>query len=156
MILLKEQIERLIPHAGAMCLIDRVVRWDSHTVHCLARSHLEPGNPLRHGGRLSSLALVEYGAQAMAIHGGLLAHHCHTVAPGYLAAVHEARFSVDYIDRLNCDLAINARAKVRLDNGVVYTFSIGCDEAGLLLEARATVINLPRENCHETSTGDRR
>ena len=67
------ELEALIPHAGGMCLLDTVESWDAETIHCRSLSHLRADNPLREKGRLAALHLAEYGAQAMAVHGGLLA-----------------------------------------------------------------------------------
>ncbi len=68
----RQELEALIPHAGAMCLLDTVQNWDDRQIHCRSETHRNVANPLRFEGRLSALHLAEYGAQAMAIHGGLL------------------------------------------------------------------------------------
>ena len=67
------EIERLIPHAGGMCLLERVLAFDDSGLHAQSEAHRDPAHPLRRDGRLSALHLCEYGAQAMAVHGGLLA-----------------------------------------------------------------------------------
>src|SRR6185436_4156135 len=66
-------IARLVPQAGAMCLLDEIVSFDERAIVCRASSHRSPGNPLRCDGRLSAFAGIEYGAQAMAVHGALQA-----------------------------------------------------------------------------------
>ena len=64
----------LVPHQGAMCLWDEVLAWDDTTVRLRAGNHRDPAHPLRGAdGRLRALHLCEYGAQAMAVHGGLRA-----------------------------------------------------------------------------------
>jgi len=68
----RDAILTLVPHQGAMCLWDEVVGWDAAHVRLRSCSHADPGNPLRSGGILRALHLCEYGAQAMAVHGGLL------------------------------------------------------------------------------------
>ena len=35
--LTKAEIAALIPHAGAMCLLDRVVHWDAEKIRCTSR-----------------------------------------------------------------------------------------------------------------------
>lgn len=67
------RIRELIPHAGAMCLLERVIEYDDASICCEARSHLDVDNPLRHNGRLSTLCGIEYAGQAMALHGALRA-----------------------------------------------------------------------------------
>ena len=61
----------MIPHTGAMCLLDGVLQWDTSTIQCVSRSHRDAHNPLRIDGRLPTLCGIEYAAQAMAVHGGL-------------------------------------------------------------------------------------
>ena len=65
------RIDALVPQQGAMCLLDEVVSFDDRSVVCRTSSHLAPGNPLRCDGRLPAIAGIEYGAQAMAVHGAL-------------------------------------------------------------------------------------
>ena len=62
-----------IPHQGSMCLLDEVLAWNEQRIVCSAVSHTSPENPLRLAGRLGSANGVEYAAQAMAVHGALLA-----------------------------------------------------------------------------------
>ena len=66
-------IETLLPHAGRMRLIDRIVSYDEQRIVCESDSHRAPDHPLADGGALSIICGLEYGAQVMAIHGGLLA-----------------------------------------------------------------------------------
>ena len=62
-----------IPHQGSMCLLDAVLAWDSGQIHCRASSHRQPDNPLRAAARRGAACGIEYAAQAMAVHGALLA-----------------------------------------------------------------------------------
>ena len=41
----RDEILALIPHGGAMCLLDVLLNWDADHITCL--SH-RAGNPLRH------------------------------------------------------------------------------------------------------------
>jgi len=66
-------VASLVPHAGRMCLLQRVLDWDESTVRLATATHRDPANPLRSDGRLRAIHLCEYGAQAMAVHGGLRA-----------------------------------------------------------------------------------
>ena len=65
-------IAACLPHAGRMCLLDRVLHWDEHGIRCAAVSHRDAGNPLRDAAGLATLAGIEYAAQAAAVHGALL------------------------------------------------------------------------------------
>ena len=134
----KKQIERLIPHAGNMCLIDRVESWGADSIRCASNTHLDANNPLRLDGKLSSIHLLEYGAQAMAIHGGLLKQ---AATPGFLAAIRNVKIYIDSLDNIDSPIKINAIAEIKTDNGVIYHFNITDTDENPLLTARATVIN---------------
>ena len=72
-LLQQADIARRIPHQGRMCLLDAVTEWDGAHIVCQASSHRASDNPLRAEGRLGAACGVEYAAQAMAVHGALLA-----------------------------------------------------------------------------------
>lgn len=83
-------IADLVPHAGKMCLLETVVRWDDSQIVLSTFTHLDPENPLRRDGRLDAVHLCEYGAQAMAVHGGLLAHReGRRARPGFLVSLRD-------------------------------------------------------------------
>jgi len=134
-------LSQLIPHQGAMCLLDAVLHWDAQSIHCRACSHRSPKHPLAIAGHLAALHLIEYGAQAMAIHGGLIAHANGTVAkPGVLALVREVAFEVDRIDNIEADLDVQAKRLLASGDGWLYEFSM--DAAGRrLAQGRVAVIN---------------
>lgn len=119
-------LRELIPHAGRMCLLDAVQAWDPQTIHCTTNSHRDPDNPLRSGNRLAALHLCEYGAQAMAVHGGLLARleHGGKAAPGMLASLREVEFAVDYIDDIDETLTVFALMKIAGATGWLYEFEV--------------------------------
>src|SRR6202040_2886495 len=95
----KAEIRTLIPHTGLMCLLDSVLKWDDQSIVCTTETHRDPTNPLRRDGRLSALHAFEYGAQAVAVHGGLRARSAGVTAPpGYLAALRDARLQVTRLD----------------------------------------------------------
>lgn len=68
---MQNDVGKLIPHAGSMCLLDEVLSWDEGRIVCEAGSHLLPDNPLRQAGCLPVTAGIEYASQAMAAHGQL-------------------------------------------------------------------------------------
>ena len=41
----KKEIEALIPHNGAMSLLNEVLKWDEDHIVCLANSHRSKHNP---------------------------------------------------------------------------------------------------------------
>jgi len=138
-----DAIAALVPHAGAMCLWDEVIAWDEGTIVLRAHSHRDPAHPLRSDGRLRALHLCEYGAQAMAVHGGLLAQRAGGRAPpGKLVALRGVELYVARIDDLTGALECEAEAVARSDASQQYAFRIR--HAGeLLAEGRAAVMLSP-------------
>jgi len=134
----KTEITALIPHAGAMCLLDAVVAWDSTTIACLASSHRAADNPLAVDGRLDAVCGVEYAAQAMAVHGGLV-HVGRRPAAGYLASLRDVICSVERLDVLESDLLVTAELLIADAGRVIYRFDLTCD-AKPILSGRAAVV----------------
>lgn len=65
------RIACLVPHAGAMVLLDEVLQWDELRLLARTRSHRRPDNPLRDASGLALACGIEYAAQAMALHAAL-------------------------------------------------------------------------------------
>src|SRR5437016_5096010 len=89
MLITRAEIASMIPHAGAMCLLDGVIAWDSTKIRCTSRTHLSEDNPMRARGQLSAVCGVEYAAQAMAVHGGLTVVAGKRPKAGYLASLRD-------------------------------------------------------------------
>jgi predicted hotdog family 3-hydroxylacyl-ACP dehydratase len=133
-------IARHIPHQGSMCLLYEVEAWDPQRIQCRASSHRAADNPLRAGGRLGAACGIEYAAQAMAVHGALLAAPGSTSARvGYLVSVRGTQLHVGRLDDIAADLRVEASCITRSDNNILYQFSVST--AGQpLLEGRAAVV----------------
>ena len=68
----KPEIAALIPHAGAMCLLDSVRSLGQHVDRLPEPpATAQADHPLASDGRLDAICGIEYAAQAMAVHGGL-------------------------------------------------------------------------------------
>src|SRR3954463_1175468 len=136
----KSQWQHLIPHRGTMSLLDHVVAWDDECIHLRAKSHRHADNPLRSDGRLRAVHLCEYGAQAMAVHGGLLAQRDGTIAaPGFLVSLRAVHLHVARIDELPGVLDVHARKL--LDGGGSWQYEFRIEHAGqLLADGRAAVV----------------
>ncbi|MFA5082303.1 MAG: hypothetical protein WC474_07160 [Hydrogenophilaceae bacterium] len=128
-----------IPHQGSMCLLDRIDAWDSQKIRCTASSHRAPDNPLRGHGRLGAACGIEYAAQAMAAHGGLLAAADGAPRSGYLTSVRGVELHVPRLDDIEADLSIEAERLSGDDNLVMYGFSVAAGEQ-MLLNGRAIVV----------------
>jgi predicted hotdog family 3-hydroxylacyl-ACP dehydratase len=135
----RQRIEALIPHQGAMCLLDTVTRWDTEVIECLATSHLDPANPLRRDGSLGGIAGVEYGLQAMALHGALRGGGV-AQPPGYLARLAEVELRVARLDDPSIGtLVVRARLELAQASGTIYRFEIQSADGRDLLSGRATI-----------------
>lgn len=115
-------IRKLVPHAGAMCLLERIERADEKEVVCGTFTHRAPTNPLRRNGRLAALHLAEYGAQAMAVHGGL-ANPAAAARDGMLVAIRDLTLEVARLDDIDGELLIHAVRLVANPSGQIYSFS---------------------------------
>lgn len=139
----KEALCKLIPHSGSMCLLDTVAYWDQERIVCHSKSHLLPDNPLRRDGQLSLLNAIEYGAQGMAVHGGLLAQSEKGLAgAAYLASLKDIVFESNVsLDNVSAELVIEA-TRVFADKGsLVYDFSVSAGQVRLI-SGQALVIEV--------------
>ena len=125
----------LIPHAGSMCLLDRIVAHSELDIECTASTHAAPGHALRRDDQLSALHLVEYAAQAMAAHGALISGG---VQRGMLAALRDIRLHVERIDDIHSPLIVKATRRIAQSSGSLYDFSIRGD-GRLLCEGRIAI-----------------
>ncbi len=128
-----------IPHQGGMCLLDQIDAWDGEHIRCTASSHRAPDNPLRAHGRLGAACGIEYAAQAMAAHGGLLAAADSAPRSGYLASVRGVELHVARLDDIAVDLSVAAERLSGDDNLILYGFSVSAGER-VLLNGRAIVV----------------
>ena len=115
-------IRALIPHAGEMCLLDRIVEASDTELLCATFSHRSPTNPLRRAGQLAALHLAEYGAQTMAIHGGLESAGA-AARGGMLVAIRGLRLQVARLDDLDAELTIHVVKLAANADGRIYSFT---------------------------------
>ena len=123
--LTKDELSRFLPHEGAMRLIDRVESWDDATIQCCTWSHHDQGNPLRQGTRLEAVTGLEYAAQAMGVHVGLL-NRTRSIDGliGYVGGLRNVVLGVDRLDDCPAELTIDATRLFEGDNSFMYQFSI--------------------------------
>jgi predicted hotdog family 3-hydroxylacyl-ACP dehydratase len=160
----KAGITRLIPHAGAMCLLDAVLDWDAIRIRCVTTSHRDMENPLRRSGQLGILCGVEYAAQSMALHGSLASTGVDTArsaatgagtarsaatgagtarsaatGAGYLASVRDLACHTDRLDLLTGVLIVEAERLHGDAERAIYGFALRHDDR-ILLNGRAAVV----------------
>ncbi len=128
-----------IPHQGSMCLLDAVEVWDESKIVCRASSHRMIDNPLRSAGGLGITTGIEYAAQAMAVHGALLAGDDAPPAAGFLTSVRDVRWQRTRLDDVAGDLTVCAERMFGDEVNIIYSFSVHA-EGAMLLQGRASVL----------------
>ena len=128
----RAEIAGLIPHSGAMCLLDGVVQWDADRILCTSRSHRAVDNPLRAEGGLPAVCGVEYAAQAMAVHGGLAGKIGGRPRAGYLASLRDVVCKRGRLDDIEGDLVVEAEQVASDGAHVSYRFRLRVGEVEVL------------------------
>ncbi len=126
-------ISRLIPHGGAMCLLDSIESWTEDFIVCRATSHRRLDNPLRDDSGLRALCGIEYAAQAIAAHGALLrgpGEQCPLSA--VLASARDVTTSRCHLDTLLGPLTIRATLVLTHEEGRIYDVMMTGDGLTLL------------------------
>lgn len=125
-------IAKLIPHAGEMVLLDRVIGHEAKSLYATSASHRGTSNPLRHGDRLPVSAGIEYAAQATAIHGALIADSNTGPKQGFLALVRDVVWRVDRLDDIDSDLDIRVTLLTNQTGSVMYDFKLSVNDLTLM------------------------
>lgn len=132
-------IAGLIPHAGAMCLLDSVTRWTDADILCGATSHLDPANPLRRNGRLGTVCAVEYALQAAALHGALRGGA--PQPPGFLAQIRLATHQPGRLDDPALGtLQVSATREHGDAAGLIYAVAVTSAAGDTIVAGRATIV----------------
>ena len=145
----EQSLERLLPHAGRMRLIDRVVSHDNARIVCEADSHRAADHPLAIDGVLSIACGLEYGAQAMAIHGALLGGSVpdapgpleSAARHGYLVAAFDLTWAAERLDRCATPLTIEAVREFGSDNQIAYRFELSAAGESIMRGRAAVVLS---------------
>ena len=133
-------IAQRIPHSGSMCLLERLEGWDAESIHCSTTTHSQADNPLRTDSGLLAANAIEYAAQAMALHGGLLAAEGSTPSAGFLASARNVRLAVARLDDIEGALRVQARRLSGDERQILYEFAVNADDGRTLAEGRAVVV----------------
>ncbi|MBH1965674.1 MAG: 3-hydroxylacyl-ACP dehydratase [Comamonadaceae bacterium] len=137
----RDWIAARIPHQGLMCLLDHVVLASAQEMVCTSKSHCLPNNPMRIDGMLGAACGIEYAAQAMALHGALMAElrGAERSSKGFLINVRNVSLHVDRLDDLSEDLTVSTRCEADNGDHCVYEFKLSAAER-VLLQGRAMVM----------------
>lgn len=144
-------IAALVPHAGRMCLLERLLAWNADSISCEAGNHRAPDHPLRTRRGLLAPCAIEYAAQAMALHGALIGRDSDAPAtPGYLASARGVRFHVLRLDDLPAPpagaadvLRIQATRLAGDARQILYAFTVHHADRALAEGRAAVVLNTP-------------
>ena len=139
----------LIPHAGPMSLLDEVLDWGETWVECRSDSHRRPRHPLARNGRLAAVCAVEYGAQAAAVHGGLLSRRQGgPPQAGFIAAIKNIDLGVERLDTIEEPLLVRAECLLDLGHNRIFSFLVRTAEHPLV-SGRITIMQVPRQEQEE-------
>jgi predicted hotdog family 3-hydroxylacyl-ACP dehydratase len=134
-----------------MCLLEEVLDWDEERIRCRAITHRDADHPLIAHGRLGIACGIEYAAQAMAVHGALVAGTAESgtssageplagkPASGFLAGVRSVRLHAPRLDDVPGDLICQAVRVAGDGASALYEFELRA-QAVCLLSGRATVV----------------
>ena len=130
-----------IPHQGGMCLLDAVDSWNEAGIVCRANSHRLLDNPLRTGDSLGIANGIEYAAQAMAVHGALLASDENVPASGFLTSMRDVQWNCIRLDDIESDLTIRAERISSNGNNVLYSFAVNATGTTVMSGRASVMIN---------------
>ncbi len=123
MLIAKKEIEKLIPHGVEMCLLDGVVAWNECMLTAVSHSHFSSENPLLEKGQLAIVNLIEYGAQAAAIHAALNQTGLSSTRAAYIGAIKNIKFHCQTIDRAIKLLEIKVHCIASSPDGAIYAIT---------------------------------
>lgn len=138
-------IAALIPHGPSMCLLHRITAWDEQTIYgesVFDETLFSPDapHPLADQNGLSSWCLIEYGAQAAAVHAGLLHSGLGAARPAYIGAVKSVSITQPYVIP-RTPIKIVATCLMNSANGAIYEIS-ATQSAKVILHGRS-ILNQP-------------
>ena len=116
----RASIQRLVPHADAMCLLDTVTDWHAQSIACQA-AQPNASHPLSRDGKVPAIMAVEYAAQAAAVHGALLDQ---AVGPrkGMIAKLTAIDLPCAWFP--STDITVHAQLLSRTAQACLYAFSV--------------------------------
>jgi predicted hotdog family 3-hydroxylacyl-ACP dehydratase len=127
-----------------MCLLERVVRWDETQLVAATGTHRRSDHPLLRAGHLDPVVLCEYGAQAMAVHGGLLSlRDGGRAPPGFLVSLRDVWLAG--IDLHDCPQDLEVVATRLFGDGAGWQYEFRVAHAATLLASGRVAVVLRRE-----------
>lgn len=131
-------IAYLVPHDGAMCLLDHALSWDETNIVCETERHRDPQNPLRRDGILPAICGLEFALQAMALHGALTAGAAQKL--GFVSSLRDVALEAERLDHLPGPLRVEATALFAEPGGFIYRFALSHGGTPLLHGQAAIIL----------------
>jgi predicted hotdog family 3-hydroxylacyl-ACP dehydratase len=141
MLMQRAAIAQAIPHGNGMCMLDELLAWDDEKIQCTSFAHRRPDNPLLEDGRLHCACLVEFCAQAAALHSVLVKRGASVAGLAYLGAVKQLELPRRYVDLGAAALQIEASCIVNNESGAIYQIAAQ-DQRSLLLRGRIVLVQV--------------
>jgi predicted hotdog family 3-hydroxylacyl-ACP dehydratase len=136
-------IASLLPHTGAMVMLESIDHFDETRIVCSTMRHRAADNPMRNGSgigsRLRALCGIEFAAQAMALHGALRRSPPSALRHGRVAAVREVVVHCRFLDAVEGPLVVECRLEAAAGNAYAYLFTLN-GGGEVLLRGTATVM----------------
>ena len=134
-------IFELVPHRGAMCLLDEVTAHDADSVE--ARAAVRGHGPFAADGATGAWLGIEYMAQTVAAFAGLRAHAAGRPAPVGLLVGTRRYTAQSESFAAGSRLRVRAERRFEADNGLASFECRISDEAGALLAAATLTVFQP-------------
>ena len=136
-----------LPHAGRMCLLDRVLHWDERSIGCRVVSHRDTDNPLRELAGLATFAGIELAAQAAAVHGELLRgadlSGGRLPRKGVLAALKNVIVTCQWLHEIAGELLVETALLHNDAAGGIFSFAL-FDGTECLLSGQFTLMHIDK------------
>lgn len=128
--LTRSDIAARIPHGEPMCMLDRVIAYSSDDIHCQSEQWASASHPLEAHEIIAPELLIEYAAQAAALHASLTQNNLGIMRPAYIGAIKNIEL-LDSISDNQTPLDIFAQCLLSSAQGAIYQIRVsqnGCDK----------------------------
>ncbi|MGN0922177.1 MAG: hypothetical protein ACI4NJ_10685 [Cellvibrio sp.] len=121
--LTRAEIAACIPHGEPMCMLDEVVSFDEQKIECISRQLPRFDHPLEAYQQLAPELLIEYAAQAAAVHASLIQEGVGSRRAAYIGAIKEVKL-VGTVENCQIPLTILAQCLLSSEQGAIYTVEV--------------------------------
>ena len=124
-----------------MSMLDSVIDWSDNSITCVTSTHRHASNPLMVGANLPSLCLIEYGAQAAAVHAALVANRVDGQGkPAYIGNLKNIEWKEALVDSALPTLTITANLVASSASGAIYDIEASAEQETLLTASMTLIM----------------